>query len=255
MPDHAGDAGHADLQGCLAMDLGLGGKVALVTAASKGLGLASAAALAAEGARVTICARDPERLTAAAAGIGPEVLPVTADVTEPDAPARLVAATLERFGRLDILVANAGGPPQARALEVTDEGLAQALNANLITSIRLVREALPHLRAAGGGKICLITSSAVKQPIPTLSLSNTARTGLWGWAKTAAQDLAPQGITLNLICPGLHATDRVRHLGLEGPMGDPGDFGRIVAFLCSSQAGFISGVALQVDGAATLGLL
>jgi 3-oxoacyl-[acyl-carrier protein] reductase len=95
----------------------------------------------------------------------------------------------------------------------------------------------------------------VKQPIPTLSLSNTARTGLWAWAKTAAQDLAPEGITLNLICPGLHATDRVRHLGFEGPMGDPGDFGRIVAFLCSAQAGFISGAALQVDGAATLGLL
>ncbi|MBA3691456.1 MAG: SDR family oxidoreductase, partial [Actinobacteria bacterium] len=194
-------------------------------------------------------------LSAAAAAIGTDVLGIPADVTEPDAPARLVAATVERFGRLDVLVANAGGPPQARALEVTDDALAQALNANLVTSIRLVREALPHLRAAGGGRICLITSSAVKQPIPTLALSNTARTGLWGWAKTAAQDLAADSITLNLICPGLHATDRVRHLGFEGPMGDPGDFGRIVAFLCSAQAGFVSGVALQVDGAATLGLL
>jgi 3-oxoacyl-[acyl-carrier protein] reductase len=237
------------------MELGLGGKVGLVTAASRGLGLATAAALAAEGARVAICGRDPERLNAAAAGIGPEALALQADVTEADAPARLVAATVERFGRLDILVANAGGPPQARALDVTDDALEQALNANLITSIRLVREALPHLRAAGAGRICLITSSAVKQPIPTLALSNTARTGLWGWAKTAAQDLAPEGITLNLICPGLHATDRVRHLGFEGPMGDPGDFGRIVAFLCSAQASFISGAALQVDGAATLGLL
>jgi 3-oxoacyl-[acyl-carrier protein] reductase len=252
MPD---DAGRGLVRGCLAMDLGLGGKVALVTAASKGLGLASAAALAAEGTRVAICARDPDRLAAAAAGIGPEVLPITADVTEPGAPARVVAATVERFGRLDILVGNAGGPPQARALEVTDEGLAQALNANLVTSIRLVREALPHLRTAGAGRICLITSSAVKQPIPTLALSNTARTGLWGWAKTAAQDLATEGITLNLICPGLHATDRVRHLGFDGPMGDPGDFGRIVAFLCSAPANFISGVALQVDRAATLGLL
>jgi 3-oxoacyl-[acyl-carrier protein] reductase len=237
------------------MELGLGGKVGLVTAASRGLGLATAAALAAEGARVAICGRDPERLNAAAAGIGPEALALQADVTEPDAPARLVAATVERFGRLDILVANAGGPPQARALDVTDDALTQALNANLITSVRLVREALPHLRAAGAGRICLITSSAVKQPIPTLALSNAARTGLWGWAKTAAQDLAPEGITLNLICPGLHATDRVRHLGFEGRMGDPGDFGRIVAFLCSAQASFISGAALQVDGAATLGLL
>jgi 3-oxoacyl-[acyl-carrier protein] reductase len=237
------------------MDLGLDGKVALVTAASKGLGLASAAALAAEGASVAICARDPGRLVAAAAGIGPEVLAIPADVTEPDAPARLVAATVERFGRLDVLVANAGGPPQARALEVTDDALARAMNANLTTSIRLVRESVPHLRAADGGRICLITSSAVKQPIPTLALSNTARTGLWGWAKTAAQDLAPDGITLNLVCPGLHATDRVRHLGFEGPMGDPADLGRVVAFLCSESARFVSGVALQVDGAATLGLL
>ncbi len=237
------------------MDLGLEGRVALVTAASKGLGLASAAALAAEGASVAICARDPDRLAAAAAGIGPDVLAIPADVTAPGAPARLVAATVERFGRLDVLVANAGGPPQARALEVTDESLAQALNANLTTSIRLVREAVPHLRVVGGGRICLITSSAVKQPIPTLALSNTARTGLWGWAKTAAQDLAPDGITLNLACPGLHATDRVRHLGFEGPLGDPADFGRVVAFLCSDHARFVSGVALQIDGAATLGLL
>ena len=237
------------------MDLELHGKVALVTAASRGLGLASAAALASEGASVTICARDPAVLAAAAAGIGPGVLAVEADVTEPDAPARLVAATVERFGRLDVLVANAGGPPQARALEVTDEALRDAVNANLTTSIRLVREAVPHLRSAGGGRICLITSSAVKQPIPTLALSNTARVGLWGWAKTAAQDLAPDGITLNLVCPGLHATDRMRRLGFDGPLGDPADFGRIVAFLCSGPARFVSGAALQVDGAATLGLL
>ena len=237
------------------MDLELDGKVALVTAASKGLGLAAAAALAGEGASVAICARDPDRLAAAAAGIGPDVLAIPADVTEPGTPSRLVAATVERFGRLDVLVGNAGGPPQARALEVTDESLARAVNANLTTSIRLVREAVPHLRAAGGGRICLIASSAVKQPIPTLALSNTARTGLWGWAKTAAQDLAPDGITLNLACPGLHATDRVRDLGFDGPMGDPADFGRLVAFLCSGSARFVSGVALQVDGAATLGLL
>ncbi len=237
------------------MDLRLSGKVALVTAASAGLGLASAAALAAEGASVAICARDPDRLAAAAAAIGPDVLAVAADVTVADAPGRLIAATVERFGRLDALVANAGGPPRARALEVTDADLDRALNANLTTSIRLVREAVPHLRRAGAGRICLITSSAVKQPIPDLALSNTARTGLWGWAKTAARDLAPDGITLNLVCPGLHATERARALGHEGPMGDPADLGRIVAFLCSAHAGFVSGAALQVDGGATLGLL
>jgi 3-oxoacyl-[acyl-carrier protein] reductase len=95
----------------------------------------------------------------------------------------------------------------------------------------------------------------VKQPIPDLTTSNTARAGLWGWAKTAAQDLIGEGITLNLACPGLHATDRVRELGYGGRLGDPEDFGRVVAFLCSQQAGFLSGVALQVDGAGTLGLL
>jgi 3-oxoacyl-[acyl-carrier protein] reductase len=237
------------------MDLGLGGKVALVTASSKGLGFASAAALAREGARVAICARDPARLEAAATEIGGEVLAIPADVTEPDAPARLVAATVERFGGLDVLVANAGGPPQARALEVTDDELAAALNANLTTSIRLVREAVPHLRARGGGRICLITSVAVKQPIPTLALSNTARTGLWAWAKTASQDLVADGITMNLACPGLHATDRVTQLGSTGRLGDPADFGRVVAFLCSAPAAFVNGVALQVDGGATLGLL
>jgi 3-oxoacyl-[acyl-carrier protein] reductase len=237
------------------VDLGLAGRVALVTAASKGLGRASAHALAAEGASVAINGRDPDRLRATAAELGADVLAIPADVTEPDAPRRLVEATVERFGAVHVLVANAGGPPKGRALELDDATLQAAINANLLTSVRLVREAVPHMRAAGWGRICLITSSAVKQPIPDLAASNTARTGLWAWAKTAAQDLIDDGITLNLACPGLHATDRVAELGYTGRMGDPDDFGRVVAFLCSEQAGFVSGVALQVDGAGTLGLL
>lgn len=237
------------------MDLGLSGKVALVTAASKGLGRASAKALVDEGASVAINSRDPEALRATAADLGDDVLALPADVTEPDAPQRLVEATVERFGALDILVGNAGGPPKGRALEVDDVTLQSAIDANLLTSVRLVREAVPHMRAAGWGRICLITSSSVKQPIPDLATSNTARAGLWGWAKTAAQDLIDEGITLNLACPGLHATDRVTDLGFTGRLGDPADFGRVVAFLCSQHAGFISGAALQVDGASTLGLL
>jgi 3-oxoacyl-[acyl-carrier protein] reductase len=176
-------------------------------------------------------------------------------VTEPDTPRRLVEATVERFGALHVVVGNAGGPPKGRALEVDDVTLLEAIEANLLTSVRLVRAALPHLRAAGWGRICLIASSSVKQPIPDLTTSNTARAGLWGWAKTAAQDLIDDGITLNLACPGLHATDRVTELGYAGRLGDPADFGRVVAFLCSQHAGFLSGVALQVDGAGTLGLL
>ena len=241
------------------MDLGLAGRVALVTAASKGLGRAAAEALVAEGASVVICARGREALDATAETIraaGGRVTPVAADVTEAEAPARLVAEALATYGRLDIVVANAGGPPPARALEVDDSGIAAAVNANLATSVRLVREAVPHLRADGWGRICCITSMSVRQPIGDLALSNLARTGLWGWAKTAAQDLVADGITLNLVCPGLHATDRVRTLGRGGArMGDPADFGKVVAFLCSEPAGFISGVALGVDGASVVGLL
>ena len=237
------------------MDLGLQGKVALVTAASKGLGRGAALALAQEGAHVTICARDPDRVRATAAAMPGDVLAIPADVTDPAAPQRLVDATIERFGGLDILVANAGGPPPARALEIDEDGLDAALNANLRTSIRLALAAVPSMRAAGWGRICLLTSNAVKQPIPNLAYSNVARTGLWAWAKTAAQDLIDDGITVNLVCPGLHATDRIRETGHAGRMGDPEDFGRVVAFLCSASAGFISGAALQVDGAGTQGLL
>lgn len=242
------------------MDLGIDGRVALVTAASKGLGRASALALAEEGCRVAICARTESTLRDAErdiAATGTEVLAIAADVTDPAAPQRLVDATVERFGSLDILVANAGGPPAARALDVTDTQVEAAVNANLLTSVRLVRAAVPHMRRGGWGRICLLTSSSIKQPIPDLALSNTARTGLWAWAKTAARDLVVDGITLNTAAPGLHATDRVKQLGgRDGVhLGDPGDFGRVVAFLCSAPAAFVTGAALQVDGGALAGLL
>jgi len=239
------------------VELGLDGKVALVTASSKGLGRASALALSREGAKVVLCGRREQDLAEAAAAMPGEALAVAADVTDPATPARLVAAAVEHFGALHVLVANAGGPPLGHALEVDDGALLAALNANLLTSVRLVRAAVPHLRTAGWGRICLITSVSVKQPIPNLALSNTARTGLWGWAKTAAADLAVDGITLNLVCPGTHATERARQAGLldNGPVGDPEDFGKVVCFLCSDPAKFLSGAALQVDGAATAGLL
>jgi 3-oxoacyl-[acyl-carrier protein] reductase len=242
------------------VDLGIRGRVALVTAASKGLGRASAEALAGDGAKVVICARGQEALDATADGIraaGGEVLAIRADVTEPDQPARLVAAAVEAYGQLDIVVANAGGPPPSSALDVDEAGLDAALNANLRTSIRLAQEALPHLRAQAWGRLCFITSVSVRQPIPGLALSNVARTGLWAWAKTAAQDLRGTGITVNLACPGSHATDRMKELngGHQEGMGDPADFGKVVAFLCSEPANFVSGVAMGVDGAAVAGLL
>lgn len=243
------------------MDLGLTGRVALVTAASRGLGRASAEALAAEGAAVVICARGREALddtVRAITAAGGTAVAVVADMQDPNVPEQLVRAAVGRFGRLDVVVANAGGPPPGRALEVHDDDLRRALEGNLLASVRLVRAAVPHLRAGGWGRICCITSVAVRQPLPGLSLSNTARAGLWGWAKTAAGDLFADGITLNLVCPGLHATDRVRELNAEdaaGPLGDPADFGKVVAFLCSEPAAFVSGVALGVDGATVTGLL
>jgi 3-oxoacyl-[acyl-carrier protein] reductase len=238
------------------MDLGVAGKVALVTASSKGLGRASALALSEEGAAVVLCARGEAGLAEAAAAMPGDVLPIVADVADPATPARLVAAAVERFGRLDILVANAGGPPAARALELDDPAIEAAVNANLLTSIRLVREAVPHMRERAWGRICLITATGVKEPETSLAASATARTGLWAWAKLAARDLADEGITLNLACPGRHATDRALELGLQGTMGDPVDFGKVVAFLCSQPAGFLSGAAVQVDGARqVLGLL
>jgi 3-oxoacyl-[acyl-carrier protein] reductase len=235
------------------MDLGLTGRVALVTASSKGLGRATARALSQEGAKVVMCARNQEALAGAAEAMPGETLPIQADVTDPTSPQRLVDAALDRFGALHVLVANAGGPPPARALEVDDN----ALQANLLTSIRLVQSALRPMRTAGWGRICLITSKAVKEPIPTLALSNTARTGLWAWARTAAADLFPDGITLNLACPGTHDTERARQAGQlgGGPVGDPADFGKVVCFLCSDPARFVSGTALLVDGATTKGLL
>ena len=238
------------------MDLGIAGRVAVVAASSKGLGRASAEALAAEGCKVVLCARNAEEVRAAAEPIGG--LALALDITEPDAPQRLVDAALSEFGRLDIVVPNAGGPPPGRALDITDEQVVAAVNANLLASVRLVRAALPHLEAQSWGRICMITSYTVKQPAPVLALSNVARTGLWAWTKTAAADLFPKGITVNMAAPGLHATDRVKQLGggtPSGPIGDPADFGKVVAFLCSEQAKFISGVALNVDGAAVTGLL
>lgn len=245
------------------MDLGIAGKVALVTASSKGLGRATAIALAGEGCRVVICARGEEALATTAADVeeagAQGVLAIVDDVTEVEAPARLVASAVEEFGGLDIVVGNAGGPPPGRALDATDGDIAAAVNANLTTSVRLAREAVPHMRRNGWGRICFITSASVKQPIPTLAMSNVARTGLWAWAKTAAQDLFAEGITVNLACPGSHDTDRMKALvasgSFTGALGDPEDFGKVVAFLCSGPAGFVSGTAVQVDGARTIGLL
>ncbi|HUD18778.1 MAG TPA: SDR family oxidoreductase [Acidimicrobiales bacterium] len=241
------------------MDLGIGGKAALVVAGSRGLGRATAEALTEEGVRVMLSSRDQNALDEVRASMrarGSDVETRTADITDPSAPAMLVDATVQAFGAIDIVIANAGGPPVAGALELDDAMLDDALNANLKSAVRLARAAIPAMRRQGWGRVCCITSYSVVQPIPTLALSNTARAGLWAWAKTAAHDLGVEqsGVTVNLICPGPHATDRMRELGGTGVMGDPADFGRVATFLCSRQAAFINGAAVVVDGGATLAL-
>jgi 3-oxoacyl-[acyl-carrier protein] reductase len=236
------------------MDLGLNGRVAVVTAASKGLGRATARALAAEGAKVVLNARSTDVLEDLAARMGDAIV-VPGDITDPALPAQLVEAALDRWGRVDIVVANAGGPPTGGALEVDDEQILDAVNANMLASIRLARASVPHMREQRWGRVCFIASMSVRQPIRDLALSNVARTGLWAWTKTAAQDLAEDGITVNLAAPGLHATDRLIERGVTGRTGDPADFGQVVAFLCSEQARFINGTAIGIDGGAVTGLL
>ena len=236
------------------MDLGLSGRVAVVTAASKGLGRATALALAAEGVKVVLNARNAVALDELADTLDDAVV-LAGDISDPSLPARLIDTAVEHWGRVDIVIGNAGGPPSGRALDVTDEQILAAVNANMLASVRLARAAVPHMQRQQWGRVVFIASASVKQPIGDLALSNVARTALWAWTKTAAQDLAEQGITVNLAAPGLHATDRLLERGVTGRTGHPEDFGQVVAFLCSEQARFINGIALGVDGGAVTGLL
>ena len=201
-----------------------------------------------------------------------EALAIPADVTEPDAPARLVAATVERFGSLDILVANAGGPPPARALDVRDDALVAAVNANMLTPIMLIKATVDGMCARKFGRIVNITSGSVKSPIPNLGMSNGARAGLTAFCAGLARQVAKHNVTINGLLPGPFLTDRLRS-GIEyearrqnisfeemvakrgqsnptGRVGDPAEFGDACAFLCSASAGFIVGQNLLLDGGA-----
>ena len=246
------------------MDLGLADRVAVVTAASRGLGRGTAIALATAQCHLVLNARDELKLKATADECrehGVDVVEVAGDITEADMPASVVAHALDAFGRLDVAIANAGGPPPGNSLDVDDDMIRAAIESNLLTSVRLIRAALPPMTENGFGRVVCITSNAVKQPIRGLALSNTARTGLYAWCKTLATELVAdpktRPITVNLACPGLHDTDRVRQLhggsALEG-VGDSEDFGRVVSFLCSTSARYITGQAVLIDGGATLGL-
>jgi 3-oxoacyl-[acyl-carrier protein] reductase len=240
------------------VDLGLTGRTALVTGASSGLGLASAEALAADGANVSMFARRRDQLELEADRIG--ALAVRGDVTSPHDLERAVTLTLEAFGGLDILVWNAGGPPPGTAVGVTPDSLEHAVQLLLEPAVRLVGLCLPHLERSPAGRIVAITSLAAKEPTRHLALSNMLRPGLTGWLKTLAFELGPQGITVNCVAPGRIATARLEELYPGGPSedalaeiplgrwGDPRELGDLVCFLASARASYISGQTIAVDG-------
>jgi 3-oxoacyl-[acyl-carrier protein] reductase len=253
------------------MDFGLKGRSALVTAASKGLGRACAEALIGEGAEVFISSRDAASIESTAKQINAAGW-LAADVSRPGDPEAMVKAAMTRLSGLDVLVINAGGPPpgtfQSTPLEMWDV----AFQLTLMSAVRLIRAGLPHLKRSEQGRIVCITSISVRQPIPNIALSNSMRAAVTGMAKTLARELAPDGITVNCLAPDAILTDRTRALAVAagvdpeerikqqsaaapmGRLGDPAEFGAACAFLCSKQAGYITGQTLGVDGGALLGV-
>ena len=241
------------------MDLGLTGRTAVVTGASSGMGLAIAQALAEEGANVAMFARRREVLEAEAERAG--ALAVRGDLTDPADLDRLVERTLAAFGGIDVLVLNGGGPPPAAALDLTAEQVEEAVELLLVPFVRLARLCVPHLERSGRGRVILIESSSVKQPIDNLVLSNAVRPGVVGWAKTLSREVGARGITVNTIAPGRIDTERVRDLygGADPPpdaatdiplgrLGSPREIGDVACFLASDRASYVSGTVISVDG-------
>jgi 3-oxoacyl-[acyl-carrier protein] reductase len=240
------------------VDLGLTGRTALVCGASSGLGLASAEALAEEGANVVLFARRAEQLEQHAARLGG--VAVVGDVTEDGDLARAVTTSVERFGGLDIVVWNGGGPPPGTAHEIDAESLEAGFRLVLRPAITLVRLCLPHLERSPAGRIVALSSLAAEEPTSHLALSNTFRPGVHGWLKTLSREVGPKGITVNCVAPGRIATARLDQLYPDGPTeeqlneialrrwGEPREFGDVVCFLASERARYITGQTIVVDG-------
>jgi 3-oxoacyl-[acyl-carrier protein] reductase len=261
------------------MDLQLNGKIVLVTAASKGLGKATAKQFAREGAKVAICARS-ELVDKTAAEIadetGAQVLAVRADVTQSTEIERVINATVEKFGGLDILVTNAGGPPAGTFDDIDVAAWEAAINLNLLSAVHLLKSALPYLRQSSAAAILTITSTSTKQPVQHLILSNSIRLAVIGLTKTLSQELGNDKIRVNSILPGWTYTERVEELinartAKNGKtkeaeiaainaniplsrMGTPEEFANVAVFLCSPAASFVNGVMLQVDGGSNAGI-
>ncbi|HEY6347677.1 MAG TPA: SDR family oxidoreductase [Bryobacteraceae bacterium] len=262
------------------MTLGLQGKVAMVAGASRGLGFAVARALAREGVQVSMSSRSREAIASAAAaiekGTGAAVLATPADLRSTQDIAAWHRATLDRFGGIDLLYPNAGGPPPGPALVFDDAAWQDAFELLLLSAIRLIRLAVPTIEARGGGAIVLPTSSAVKEPIPNISLSNVMRASVASLSKTLALELAPKNIRVNQLIPGRIQTDRVNEIDIEnakrasisverqrkrvwagipmGRYGDPENFAAAAVFLFSDAASYITGASLQVDGGLIRGI-
>ena len=266
--------GAGGVAGALAMDLGLKDKVAVVGGASKGLGRACAQVLAEEGAKVVICSRTAADLAQAADEIrqstGGEVLDYPADLDRLESVTGLIAAALERFGGIDVLVNNSGGPPLARSATATEEQWETAVQRSLIFFGRMCRESIPHLRQRGGGRIINILASTVYNPIPNLALSGATRMGVVAYAKSLADEVGRDGILVNNVCPGSilsermmsNVTARANELGISveealsrraadtalGRVGQPVELANLVAFLASERSTYITGTTILVDG-------
>ena len=258
------------------MDYGISGKVAMVAASTKGIGLATAKLLAAEGCRLSICARTEADLEAAAASIGPETRSYVVNVADPEDLSWWVDQTREDLGPIDILVTNTGGPPAGRIGDITDEQWQQGVDGTLMNVVRLCRLVVPDMLESNWGRIVHITSLVAKEPNAVLPISSTLRAGIMALTRLQAQEWAPNGVTVNGVLPGHTLTDRQYHLaevrakasGLtpeaelenaanHAPMkrlGKPEEIAAAIAFLCSEGAAYVSGTSLLVDGAATGGL-